>query len=51
MSAQSILGDLAIVDPLMAVTMPQRVTASTGMDALIHAIESYVAVNSNPLTE
>ena len=50
-SAQNILGDLAIVDPLMAVTMPQRITASTGMDALIHAIESYVAVNSNLLTD
>lgn len=50
-SAQNILGDLAIVDPMMAVTMPQRVTASTGIDAIIHAIESYVAINSNPLTD
>ena len=50
-SAQNILGDLAIVDPMMAITMPQRVTASTGIDALIHAIESYVAINSNPLTD
>ncbi len=34
--------DLAIVDPLLHVGMPSKVTADSGMDALAHAIESYV---------
>jgi alcohol dehydrogenase len=50
-SAQNILADVAIVDPNMAKTMPPGVTASTGIDAFIHAVESYVARNSNPFTD
>lgn len=34
--------DLAIVDPLLHVGMPSKVTVDSGMDALAHAIESYV---------
>lgn len=50
-SAWNILADVAIVDPGLTVTMPSRVTANTGMDALIHALESYLAKGSNPITE
>jgi len=32
-------------------TLPKALTASTGMDALTHAIESYVALNSNPYSD
>jgi alcohol dehydrogenase len=45
-----ILSRTAIVDPLLTVTAPPGVTASTGMDALTHAIETYVSKNAQPLT-
>lgn len=41
----------AIVDPALTLTLPPRMTASTGMDAMTHAIEGYVAVNASPMTE
>lgn len=39
----NITPDIAIVDPVLAQTMPAKLTAHTGMDALTHAIEAYVA--------
>ncbi len=47
----NILADVAIVDPEMSRTMPAKVTASTGMDALTHAIEAMFSVKANPLTD
>jgi len=40
-----------IADPEFTKTMPASVTAATGMDAITHAIESYISNMSNPLTE
>ena len=39
----NITPDVAIVDPDLAETMPQKLTAFTGMDAMTHAIEAYVS--------
>lgn len=39
----NITPDIAIVDPELAQTMPKTLTAHTGMDALTHAVEAYVA--------
>ncbi|HBM80508.1 MAG TPA: butanol dehydrogenase, partial [Clostridiaceae bacterium] len=43
--------DIAIVDPALAQTMPQKLTAHTGMDALTHAIEAYVAALRSSFTD
>lgn len=41
---------VALLDPKLTLTQPPRVTALTGIDAISHAIESYVCTKSNPLS-
>lgn len=43
--------DVAVIDPALAETMPQKLTAHTGMDALTHAIEAYVGQVHQPFTD
>lgn len=43
--------DIAIVDPALATTMPPRLTADTGMDALAHAIEGYTSIWNNDFSD
>lgn len=46
----SMIAEIAILDPLTTVGLPQKVTVSTGMDAITHAIESYVSNNANDIS-
>jgi alcohol dehydrogenase class IV len=44
--------DLAVLDSLLTLDLPPRVTAMTGIDAMVHAIESYsTLLKQNPLSE
>lgn len=42
---------IAILDPTLTLSTPPRTTAYVGMDAMSHAMESYVSKGANPLTE
>jgi len=41
----------AVIDPSLHTGMPTMITASTGFDALTHAIESYVSLNAGPISD
>lgn len=45
------LPDVAIIDPLLTLSMPLVVTADTGIDALVHAVETYVSVKATPFSD
>ena len=42
---------LALLDPELTLSLPPKVTAMTGMDALTHAIEAITSVQANPMSE
>jgi len=50
LGGRCISSDYAVLDPALTISMPDHVTAATGMDALGHAIESYTARNANDIT-
>jgi alcohol dehydrogenase class IV len=43
--------DIAIIDPLLTASMPPLITASTGIDAMSHAIEGMMHKNANPFSD
>jgi alcohol dehydrogenase class IV len=45
------LADIALVDPALTYSMPQAITASTGMDALTQVLEPFVSHLANPMTD
>lgn len=42
---------IAIVDPVMMESMPKSLAAATGMDALTHAIEGYITLGANDMSD
>ncbi len=46
-----LLPDVAVLDVRMTMTLPPKVTASTGIDALCHAIEAYTCLQKNPMSD
>jgi len=43
--------DLALADPMLTISVPQKLTAAQGMDALTHAIEAYTSIAPMPQTD
>lgn len=50
-SSNFIIPKIAILDPKLTLTMPENVTAETGMDAFTHAIEAYISKASQPMSD
>jgi len=46
-----LMPNAAVLDPRMTVSVPPRITAATGMDALSHAVEAYTCLQKNPLSD
>ncbi len=45
--SQVLLPDLALLDPELTLSLPPIVTAATGVDAMVHAIEAHTSINTN----
>jgi alcohol dehydrogenase class IV len=51
LASRFLISVAAIVDPLLTLAMPPRLTAAVGVDALTHAIEAYVSRRAQPVTD
>lgn len=49
--SKTMVPDVALIDPELTVSMDGELTACTGMDALVHAIEAYVSTANSPITD
>ncbi len=49
--SKSLVPDLALVDPIMLTTMDPELTAATGTDALVHAVEAYISNGAWEMTD
>ena len=50
-ASRRLIPDAAFVDPALTLGLPAEITANTGVDALIHGVESFLSVKANPLSE
>lgn len=48
---KAVVPDVSLIDPETTLTMDPFLTACTGIDALVHAIEAFVSIGSGPLTD
>ncbi|MHB8791136.1 MAG: iron-containing alcohol dehydrogenase [Desulfobulbaceae bacterium] len=51
MNGDPLYPEAAILDPLLTLSLPPHVTASTGLDALTHALEAYTSIQAHPVSE
>jgi alcohol dehydrogenase class IV len=51
MSSAAIVPHLVLLDPQLTVSLPARLTAATGIDAISHCIEGYLSRQTSPLTD
>ncbi|MBA3024557.1 MAG: iron-containing alcohol dehydrogenase [Sideroxydans sp.] len=49
--SKTVVPDVSLIDPETTTTMPTELTAATGLDALVHAMEAYVSNASSPITD
>ncbi|MBR2513719.1 MAG: iron-containing alcohol dehydrogenase [Halomonas sp.] len=49
--SKAVVPDVSLIDPEVTMTMSPYLTACTGVDALVHAIEAFVSTGSGPLTD
>ncbi|WMY07025.1 iron-containing alcohol dehydrogenase [Paraburkholderia phenoliruptrix] len=49
--SRHLLPQLVILDATLTLDLPRPITAATGMDAFIHALESYISTKANPVSD
>src|SRR5690349_14591294 len=49
--SKMVVPDVALIDPMTTITLDAELTASTGMDALVHGIEAFVSNANSPMTD
>jgi len=51
MNGDPLYPDIALLDPELTLSLPPHITATTGIDALTHALEAFTSVQAHPISE